>query len=211
MSKLNPKNVRSTNIVAVAAKRGEKLGFSANGNLQFKKEPLQELYELVVMTMFGKSPDSHVARIKQGVRAAVDAGANDFIANLAVHARTEMNVRTVPLVVVVEFAKALSDKRQPILDEIKRLEGIRIPGMGTNKTNELREQISDLRIGADVYNYANMRQLVCDVIQRADQITDLYALALATFGDKTKIPMAIKRGVADAFNKFGAYHFAKWG
>lgn len=210
MSKLNPKNVRSSNIVAVAAKRGEKLGFSANGNLQFKKEPLQQLYELVVMTMFGKSPDAQVARIKAGVRAAVDMGANDFIANLAIHARTEMNVRTIPLVVVVEFAKALSDKRQPILDEIKRLEAHRIPGLGTNKTNAMRQEIADLRIGADVFNYTNMRQLVADVIQRADQITDLYALALATFGDKTKIPMAIKRGVADAFNKFGAYAFAKY-
>ena len=44
MSKLNPagKNV-TTNIVAVAAKRGQTLAVSANGNLQFKKEPLQML------------------------------------------------------------------------------------------------------------------------------------------------------------------------
>ena len=67
---------------------------------------------------------------------------------------------------------------------------------------ELREQNK---------TYEHMRQLVVDVIQRADQITDMYAYALAVFGDKNKVPMAIKRGVADAMNNFNEYHFAKWG
>ena len=44
MSKLNSrgKNV-TTNIRAVAAKRDQTLAVSANGNVQFKKEPLQML------------------------------------------------------------------------------------------------------------------------------------------------------------------------
>lgn len=181
-TKLNQKGKNTTtNIVAVAAKRGQKLAVSANGNLQFKKEPLLSLYEIAVSTFFGrstfyKSSDDIVQRLRTNVRQAVNMGAYDFVANLAIHARGEMNIRTIPIVMVVEFAKALSDART----------------------------------SGEAQNYANMRKLVCDVIQRADQITDLYAYALSVFGSKNKIPMAIKRGVADAFNKFDEYHFAKY-
>ena len=58
--------------------------------------------------------------------------------------------------------------------------------------------------------YPHMRNVICDAIQRADQITDMYAVALGIFGDKKNIPMAIKRGTADAFNKFNEYQFGKW-
>lgn len=176
MSKLNPKGANATNIVKVAAKRGEKLATSANGNLQFVKEPLHMLYELTVSTLFGKgtyykSADKLVVELRKHVKTAVDMDALDFVANLAIHARSEMNIRTIPIVLVVEFAKALRDSGK---------------------------------------SYDNMRTLVADVIQRADQINDLYAYALEVFGSKNKVPMAIKRGVGDAFNKFGEYNFAKY-
>lgn len=58
--------------------------------------------------------------------------------------------------------------------------------------------------------YANMRTLVSDVIQRADQITDMLAFSLTEFGQKKAIPTALKRGIADAFNKFDEYQFAKY-
>lgn len=176
MSKLNKKVTPAKTVQQVAAKHNLELGYSANSNLQFKKEPLQHLYELAVSTLLGrdsfyKSSDSMVKNIQKEIRDIVRMGELDFIANLAIHARTEMNIRTIPLVIVVEFAKALRETDQ---------------------------------------SYSHMRQLVCDVIQRADQITDLYAYALDVFGDKKKVPMAIKRGVADAFNKFGEYEFAKY-
>jgi 60 kDa SS-A/Ro ribonucleoprotein len=214
MSKLNqPGKSRSTNIRQVAAERQVELAVSANGNLQFKKEPLQMLYELVVQTMIGKdgqlkSGTDLVRQIKANVKTAVDMGAYDFVANLAIHARTEMNVRTVPLIVVVEFAKALSDKRQAIVSQIDRevagqVKLVRVTGARKAKIEALQAEAAEL-------NYGNMRQLVCDVIQRADQITDLYAYALEVFGNKNKVPMAIKRGVSDAFNKFSEYAFAKY-
>lgn len=177
MSKLNPKGKNtSTNIVAAAQKTGQKLGFSANGNLQFVKEPLQMLYELTVSTLLGKgtfykTSDRLVEDLKKHVKTAVDMNALDFVANLAIHARVEMNIRTIPVVLVVEFAKAIRDSGK---------------------------------------QYPNMRHLVRDVIQRADQINDLYSYALEVFGGKNNVPMAIKRGVADAFNKFSEYHFAKY-
>lgn len=59
-------------------------------------------------------------------------------------------------------------------------------------------------------SFPQLRLLVNSVIQRADQITDMYAVALEVFGDKRKVPTAIKRGVADAMNKFTEYHFGKY-
>ena len=175
MSRLNPKTQPVT-VVQVAAKHNLQLGVSANGNLQFNKEPLQLLYELAVSTLFGKgtfykSSDKLVQELRTNVREAVKMDALDYVANLAIHARGEMNIRTIPIVLVVEFAAALREQ---------------------GKT------------------YVNMRSLVRDVIQRADQINDMYAYSLDVFGDKKSIPMAIKRGVADAFNKFGTYAFAKY-
>ena len=175
-TKLNAKQKSPKTVQAVAKKHNLTTDYSANGNLQFNKEPFQMLYELAVGTLFGKSTyykssDTLVQDLRNNVDKVVRMDGLDFIANLAIHARGEMNIRTIPIVLVVEFAKSLRAQ---------------------NKT------------------YSNMRRLVCDVIQRADQINDMYAYSLDVFGDKKSIPTAIKRGVGDAFNKFGAYAFAKY-
>lgn len=190
MSKLNtrPHYDNNARVASVAAKHGLNVGVSANGNVQFHKEPAQKLYELVTTALFGKSanaagtPSDQINKVRSAVEHLVNVGEYDFIANLAIHARTDMHIRTLPLILVVEFAHALA---------VRKLHD-------TGSMNP------------DKYSYANMRRLVCDVIQRADQITDLYAYALQVFGNKNNIPMAIKRGVADAMNKFGEYHFAKY-
>lgn len=182
MSKLNTKGTRpapkktykAPAIKNVSLEMSQ--GVSANGNRQWNKEPLQHLYELTVSTLLGRdtfyrSSDQLVKNMEQKVREAVTLNALDFVANLAVHARVQMNIRSFPVMVVVQFAKAVRDQGK---------------------------------------SYENMRRLVGDVIQRADQITDMYAYALEVFGSKNKIPMAIKRGVGDAFNKFGEYNFAKY-
>jgi hypothetical protein len=54
------------------------------------------------------------------------------------------------------------------------------------------------------------KDAVAYLIQRADELTDLYAYALTVFGSKDKIPLAIKKGVASAFNKFDAYQLGKY-
>lgn len=58
--------------------------------------------------------------------------------------------------------------------------------------------------------YAHMRELTRDVIQRADQITDMLAFTLSEFNEKKAIPAALKNGIADAFNKFDEYQFGKY-
>lgn len=149
---------------------------SYNGNPQYLKDAEMQLYEVATMTLYGKdefyeTSDARLIRLKELVAAAVASNKLNFVANLIVHARTAMNIRTMPVILAVEFAKALRDQ---------------------NKT------------------YESMRTVVCDVIQRADQISDLYAYALAVFGSKKAIPMAIKRGVADAFEKYDEYSLAKY-
>ena len=175
-TKLNPKNKSANTFEKVAAKYNEKLAVSTNGNVQFKKDSTVRLYELAVSTLFGRdtyyrNSSTLVNDLRKSVNEVVAQGKLDFIANLAIHTRIEMDIRTISVVLVVEFARAL------------REQGVQ---------------------------YKNLRKVVCDVIQRADQINDMYAYALSVFGDKGKLPMAIKRGVADAFNKFNEYHFSKY-
>lgn len=211
MSKLNKTGSLPT-VERTASKAGLDVGHSANGNKQFVKPALQMLYELTVSTLFGKgtfykSGDQLVRELRKQVVTAVDMGAYDFIANLAIHARGEMNIRTIPIVLVVEFAKALSDKREQATSAIKAKLDAEIKLGRDQRVRALRKQLAE---ATETYSYPHMRKLVCDVIQRADQITDLYAYALDVFGGKGKIPMAIKRGVADAFNEFSEYNFAKY-
>lgn len=165
MSKMNPKGTSNV-----------RRGVSFNGNIQELKNAEQQLFDAVVATLFGKDSfyetnDQRVDRLTECVNSVVAKGNMDFIANTAVHARTVMNIRSMPVVLVVLFAEALRAQKK---------------------------------------SYANLRQLTCDVIQRADQITDLFAYAVGVFGSAKKVPMAIKRGLADAFNKFGEYAFAKY-
>jgi hypothetical protein len=159
-----------------APKAAQKTAVSFNGNPQYLKDAEMQLYEVVTMTLYGKdefyeTSDTRLQRLKQLVASTVASDRLDFIGNLIVHARTAMNIRSMPVILAVEFAKALRDQKK---------------------------------------TYPNLRQVTCDVIQRADQITDLYSYALATFGSKKAIPMAIKRGVADAFEKFDEYSLAKY-
>lgn len=167
MSKLNKPNTNPTL---------NKVGVSYNGNVQDLKDAEMQLYEVVTMTLYGKdefyeSTDARVNRLRSLVANVVAKGNLDFVGNLIIHARTVMNIRSMPIVLVVEFAKALRDQNK---------------------------------------QYASLRKVTCDVIQRADQLSDLYSYALAVFGSKKAVPAAIKRGVADAFEKFDEYQFGKY-
>lgn len=166
MSKLNPK--------AKNPHRGT--GVSFNGNKQDLKQSEQNLYDIIVTTLFGKDSyyetnDERLTRLDKAVSEVVAKGNLDFVANAIIHARTVMHIRSMPVILTVLFAKSLRAQNK---------------------------------------SYENMRRLTRDVIQRADQITDMFAYASSVFGSGQKIPMAIKRGLGDAFNKFGEYAFAKY-
>lgn len=96
----------------------------------------------------------------------------EFILKLAVYARNEMYLRSVPLVLLVEYANATT-------------------GM------------------------EHTRKYVPAVVKRVDEITELIALQLkynTVYGrvSSAKLPMFIKNGLAEAFNRFNEYHFAKY-
>jgi hypothetical protein len=170
MSKLNPKN----EVVIV-----REVALSENGNLQFVKGPTHTLFETVVATLYGKDgfyegSNDRVDRMKLALGEIVRQNGikgSEFAGRVALFARNDMHIRTMPIIMVVELTAALREAK---------------------------------------LNDPGMRKLVADVIQRADQITDLYSYALTVFGDKKFIPLAIKKGVADAFNKFDSYQFAKY-
>lgn len=149
---------------------------SGNGNPQQMKDVEQQLFELLVSSIYGgdsmyERDVDRQARLRQLMAQAVANGSIAFITNAIIAARTAFNMRTLPIVMTVLYAAQLR-----------------------------RQNVSD----------GFLRRLVCDVIQRADEITDMMAFALTVFGDKKNLPMALKRGIADAFNKFSEYQFAKY-
>jgi len=99
-----------------------------------------------------------------------------FVAQLAIYARREMNLRSIPLVLAVELAKV-------------------------HKGDSL------------------IRRLSFNVIQRADEITEMLSYYVAANGRKKKsaddkvlgaISKQLAKGIADAFHKFDEYQFKKY-
>jgi len=69
----------------------------------------------------------------------------------------------------------------------------------------------------DGAEYSDLRTTVTRVIQRADELREMFAAAEAIFGDpannkkfKRVVPRALLKGIGDAFNKFDAYQLKKY-
>ena len=109
-----------------------------------------------------------------------------------------------------------------VLDKVVELHGVRGARYAMNVARLAREEMSirtmPIVMTVELAKILRDRNLQLDqfkeaiayIIQRADELTDMYAYALSVFGDKSKIPMVIKKGVAVAFNKFDAYQFGKY-
>lgn len=232
MSQLNKKKV-STKVVAPFG-----LGVSGNGNVQYKKGPMNTLFESLVTTLYGKdsyyeSANDKVKRMKDALAQVVKENGlkgAEFAGQVALFAREHMYIRTMPIVMVVELAKIMQERSQKLalitkqIDEsIKAGQPAQInigelamlydgtqaagPTLKTLSVDELRDLRQSLIMNPPVYK---IRDLVSGVISRADELTDLFAYALTVFKDAKKVPMGLKRGVADAFNKFDAYQFGKY-
>lgn len=152
------------------------LGSSANGNTQSVKSPEQIFYEVLVGTLYGKDKyytktSDIVVSLREATAKLVARRKMDFLANVIVHARTVMHMRTIPVIATIIAA------------------------------DEARKQKVD---------FPQLRYVVEQVIQRADQLTDFIAAALDTFGNKKMIPRQVRSGVADAFGKFNEYQFGKY-
>jgi len=142
------------------------------GEKAFILTPQLELYTAVATAalsdQFYEGANDKLSRLRELI-AKNDAA---FVAKLAVYAREQMYLRTVPLVLAVELAKQH-----------------RGDAMVSKLTNR--------------------------VVQRADEIAELlayYALANERKNVKqlNKMSKQLQKGLADAFNKFDEYQFAKY-
>lgn len=138
----------------------------------FALSPEEELYSAVVTTSLSNSfyekSDERLHRIQN----LIQKNEPEFVAKLAVYARKEMNLRSVPLVLTTELAKSIS---------------------GT----------------------ALVSKTVDHVVQRADEIAELlayYQLANERKDTKklNKLSKQVQKGLANSFNKFDEYQFAKY-
>ncbi|HEY5823743.1 MAG TPA: TROVE domain-containing protein [Cyclobacteriaceae bacterium] len=142
------------------------------GAQAFAMDKRTDLYSAVVTTSlsdkFYENGNERLKRI-QSLIAENDAA---FVAQLAIYARTKMYMRSIPLVLAVELAKA--------------------------------------KVGNGIVSKA-----VKGVVQRADEITELlayYQLANDRKDTKklNKLSKQIQRGLAESFNRFDEYQFAKY-
>ena len=89
-------------------KRKSTLTFNHAGSRAFKLTPEFELYSAVVTTTLSATfYESDQTRLKR-ITDLIARCNPEFVAKLAIYARTEMNLRTIPLVLVVELAKKTS-------------------------------------------------------------------------------------------------------
>ncbi len=138
----------------------------------FKLTPEYELYAAVVTTglstSFYEKDTERLDRIRQLMKQCDPV----FVAKLAVYARNNMYMRSIPLVLVVELAKIYSGD-------------------------------------------ALVSKMITKVIQRADEITELLAFyQMANERKDTKklnrLSKQIQKGLANSFNQFDEYQFAKY-
>jgi 60 kDa SS-A/Ro ribonucleoprotein len=142
------------------------------GARAFEMRPEMELYAAVATAglndQFYEATDEKLTRLRELIARTDDR----FVARLAVYAREQMYLRSIPLVLVVEMAK--------------KHKGDGLVGQATAR-----------------------------VIQRADEIAELlsyYAIANDRKEAKqlSKLSKQLQKGLAEAFNKFDEYQFAKY-
>jgi hypothetical protein len=152
--------------------QGKNLRSNFEGEKAYLISPAMELYTAVVTSslsdQFYQKADKKIERIRE----LIAKNKPEFVAKLAVYARKQMNLRSVPLVLAVELAKIHSG------DQL-------------------------------------VSKMVSQIIQRADEITELlaYYQAANTRTDTkklNKLSKQIQKGLAVAFNSFDEYQFAKY-
>lgn len=168
------------------------------GELAFKLSPLMDLYIKAASTLIGEpkyydikdissarsniidgerglpEPPKYVKNESELIKSIHEAIKYDpeFVLQLAVYLREKLYLRSVPLMILAEFANS-------------------------NAVSKVK----------------NARGYVTRTIQRADELTELVAYQFArnaVLPRKTKLPMMLKYGIADAFGKFSEYELAKY-
>ena len=233
MSQLNKKKISTPLNLAPFG-----LGVSGNGNVQVKKGPQHVLFETLVSTLYGKdsyyeSANTTVKRMKDALLQVVTQNGlkgAEYAGRVALFAREHMYIRTMPIVMVVELAKILQDRGLRVTQVLKKLdESIKAGTPALVDVGEMAAMYDGVQGSSPAVKMLsveemigirqsfisnpptyNLRGLINGVISRADELTDLYAYALSVFKETKKVPMSLRRGVSDAFNKFDTYQFGKY-
>lgn len=145
------------------------------GGLSFSLDAETELYKQAVTCLFGEPKFYETAefadqKLLHSIHEVLKTNP-EFVLQLAVYCREQMHLRSVPIVLCVEYANIA-------------------PG-----------------------TVPNARKYISRVIQRADELTEMIAYQFnrnKVTPRNTKLPMAIKHGVADAFPKFNSYKLSKY-
>ncbi|WP_445454481.1 TROVE domain-containing protein [Flavobacterium sp. 25HG05S-40] len=138
----------------------------------FALTPEYELYAAVVTTSLSTSFYEKDTERLERIRSLIKKCNPEFVAKLAVYARNDMYMRSIPLVLVVELAKIYSGD-------------------------------------------ALVSKMIVNVIQRADEITELlayYQAANKRTGAKklNRLSKQVQKGLAASFNRFDEYQLAKY-
>lgn len=140
--------------------------------IAYRMTPEMELYAAVVTTGLSDSfYESDKLRLER-IKSLIGQCAVEFVAKLAIYARNEMHLRSVPMFLCIELAKKASG-------------------------NSL------------------VSKTVSKVVLRADEITELLA-CYQLFNQRTetkklnKLSKQIQKGLAESFNRFDEYQFAKY-
>lgn len=138
----------------------------------YKLTPEVELYTAVATAGLNNTFYEKADKRLERIQALIKKNDAEFVAKLAIYTRTQMHLRSVPLVLAIELAKA-------------------------NSGNSI------------------VSKTVNGVVQRADEITELlayYQTANERTGNKklNRLSKQVQKGLADAFNRFDEYQFAKY-
>ncbi len=145
--------------------------------LAFKLDPLTDLYIRAASTLVGEPKYYESAKdADSGLLKAIHAALSvdpEYVLQLAVYCREKLYLRSVPLMILAEFANSTAVGKVP-----------------------------------------NARKYVTRTIQRADELAELVAYQVARNKAvpraKGKLPMMLKKGLAEAFGKFDEYQFSKY-
>jgi 60 kDa SS-A/Ro ribonucleoprotein len=165
---------KKEDIMKFNLKTGSKAKQSINyeGEKAFVLTPQLELYTAVATAALSDQFYEKAGDKLQRLRELIAVNDAEFVAKLAVYAREQMHLRSIPLVLTVELAKQQT---------------------GKSIVGKLTER----------------------VVQRADEITELLAYYVLANERKdvkklNKLSKQLQKGLAEAFNRFDEYQFAKY-
>ena len=155
-----------------------------SGGQGFKMTPEMELYactcaSILTPQYYTPNTNDQINKIKTLIRKCDPV----FVAQLAVYARTQMNLRTIPMVLTVELAKCHKG------DNLLR----RLAGKVISRADEITELLS-------YYVKAN------SLAPRFIESKGGHNVEKKVY----KLSNQLRKGVADAFFKFDEYQFAKY-